>query len=74
MRMEQHSILEEGKRANSCVHVVTANFLSMLCFNVDRYFSQSCKKLTDAIKHIGTSGTSELLVICFKVNYGILTM
>ena len=35
-------------------------------------FSQSCEKLTDAIKHSGISDTSELLIIHFKW-HGIIT-
>jgi len=35
-------------------------------------FSQSCEKLTDAIKHSDISGTSELLIIHFEW-YGIVT-
>jgi len=31
-----------------------------------KYFSQSCEKLTDAIKHSDVSGTSELFIIHFK--------
>jgi len=35
-------------------------------YNVYKYFSQSCEKLTDAIKHSDVSGTSELFIIHFK--------
>ena len=42
--------------------------LTLQCLQV---FSQSCEKLTDAIKHSDVSGTSELLIIHFKW-YGII--
>ena len=42
-----------------------------LCYNVDNYYSQSCERLTDAIKHSDITGTSELLIIHF-ILYGIV--
>jgi len=76
-RSYQQTIQEHAKKAQ--VNIITGSFWTVRdgCAwskygNLPYRFSQSCEKLTDAIKRCDISGTSELLIIHFKW-YGNIT-